>query len=98
MFVRIDEVDAAVVWACGAVPGQARLRINRAVWLCRDEVKPAHVRVGDEDPTAKPGWTQAIGVDGDEELAAALATLGERTDLHDLPGGADGHIAIRAVV
>ena len=98
MLLRVDEVDAAVVRAAGPVPGQARLRVHGAVRLRRDEVESPDMSFSDEDPVAESGGAESIRVDVDEDLAAALAALGQRADLHDLARGADRDVAVGAVV
>src|SRR5439155_15623819 len=67
---RVDHVDATTVWTAGAVPGQARLRVDRAIRLRRDEVEPADVRIGDEDAAAEPRRAEPVRIDVHEELAA----------------------------
>ncbi len=84
--------------AAGPVPGQARLGVDGAIRLRRNEVESADVSRGDEDAVAEPGRSEAVRVDVDEELAAALPALGQRADLHHLAGGADRDVAVGAVV
>ena len=98
LLLRVHEVHAAVVRGPGAVPRQTGLGVDRTVGLRRDEVEAADMRRGDEDAVAKPGRAEAIRIDVDEQLAAALPRLGERAHLHYLPVGADRHVSVGAVV
>src|SRR5262249_11744490 len=66
--------------------------------LRRDEVEPPDVSFVDEDSAPEAGGTEAVGIDVDEELAATLAGLGQRADLHDLPARTDRDVAVGAVV
>src|SRR5205814_5335152 len=92
------EIDAPVVRAAGAIPGETGLRVDRAIRLRRDEVEAAHVRVGDEHAVAEACGTESVRVDAHEQLAAALPALGQRADVHHLAAGADRDVAVRAVV
>src|SRR5262249_10307237 len=94
----VDDVDAPGVRAARAVPGEPRLRVDRATRLRRDEVESPDVSFVDEDSAPEAGGTEAVGIDVDEELAATLAGLGQRADLHDLPARTDRDVAVGAVV
>ena len=83
----VDEIDAAVVRAAGPVPGEARLGVDRAIGLRRDEVETADMGGGDEDAVAEPGRPEPVRIDVDKQLAAALPALGRAADLHHLPAG-----------
>src|SRR5512143_4100264 len=56
------------------------------------------MRLGDKNAVAKPRRTETVRVDVDKQLATPLSRLGQRTNLHDLPGRPDGDIAVCAVV
>src|SRR6267154_1710231 len=59
----------------------------------------SNVYVDDEDAViAEPGWTQTIGIDIHIDLAATLAAFCQRADLHHLAVGADGNVAVGAIV
>src|SRR5207302_5584102 len=82
----VDQVHPAGVRAAGAVPGQAGLGVDRTVRLGGDEVEPADVGRGDEDPVPEPCWAEAVRVGVHEDLASALPGLGQGAGLHYLPG------------
>src|SRR6266540_3087223 len=69
-----------------------------AVGVRRDVVESVDVGVGHRAALAERGRTEPVGVDADEELAATLPGLGEGADVHDLPRGPDGDVAVGAVV
>jgi len=56
------QVHPPGVRAAGAVPGQSGLGVDRAVRLGGDEVEPADVGRGDEDPLAAPGRAEPVRV------------------------------------
>ena len=63
-FEGVDEVHAAVVRAARPVPGQPWLRVDRAIWLGRDEIKAAHVGVDHVGAAAAERLrSEAIGID-----------------------------------
>src|SRR5512132_1915951 len=95
---RVDEIDTAVVRPARPVPGKAGLSIDGAVGLRRDEVEAPNMGGGDEDAVAEAGRPEPIGVDVDEELATALAALGQGADLHHLSRRTDRAVAVGAVV
>ena len=95
---RVDEIDPPGMRAAGPVPGEPRLGVDGAVGLRRDEVEAADVRGRGENSVAEAERAEPVRVDAREELAAALAALGERADLHHLAARADRDVAVGAVV
>src|SRR6266480_3728992 len=96
---RVHEVHPAIVRATGTVPCQARLGVNGAVRLGRYEVETSNVSVDDEDAViGESSWTETVGIDIDIDLAATLAAFCQRADLHHLAVGADGYVAVGAIV
>src|SRR6266699_2638509 len=96
---RVHEVHPAIVRATGTVPCQARLGVNGAVRLGGYEVETSNVSVDDEDAViAESSWIETIGIDIHIDLAATLAAFCQRADLHHLAVGADGNVAVGAIV
>ena len=62
--------------ASGAVPGQARLGVNRAMELSRNVIEAADVGLSDEGAVIAEGrGADAIGIDIDPDLAATGASF-----------------------
>src|SRR5438477_1697418 len=75
-FARVHKIDAAVVRASGAVPGQARLGVNRAMELSRNVIEAADVGLSDEGAVIAEGrGPEAIGIDIDPDFAATGASF-----------------------
>ena len=55
--------------------------------------------VDDKDAViAESSWTETVGIDIHIDLAPTLAAFCQRTDLHHLAVGADGYVAVGAIV